>query len=358
MTLIFIFDILILMKKFFVFLLFFLLFFVIPRKILAGHTCGQSCTTSPNSCNTGLTCTYVSSSYICRNPSCPTDTDCVCPTSTPTPTPTATKTPTPTNTPTPTKTPTPTLTPTPTQTPWKKLKSASFQSKNSLFNNIPINIIPFDIDDTSESYFIINNAGVVSLPTYNINFHNNTAQISSTNYYTTNYTPAISLDKNVFLEYLKSRKNYLQIRNLTEMQNDGIYYLQNNIEINNENVNNFNNKKVVLIIDGVVDFNLNQFFPSNNYVIILASTINFYYQTTAVAEARGVFIANIINTGKFDNLGLKIIGNLVTDNLNNQRNQNSTNNGKPSIFIVFDPKIYFNLLPYLSIDKYEWRQLQ
>lgn len=78
--------------------------------------CNESCTVD-SSCEGNLIC----SNGYCRNSSCVSETDCVCPeptvTSTPTPTNPPDSTPTVTNTPTPTDQPGSTSTPTPTDTP-------------------------------------------------------------------------------------------------------------------------------------------------------------------------------------------------------------------------------------------------
>jgi len=80
------------MKKGWFFLVFLFCFvFVFPA--LAQHVCNQGCSGAANitcnettgdlnynkgSCNTGLAC-YSAAGNVCRNPYCPTDTDCVCP---------------------------------------------------------------------------------------------------------------------------------------------------------------------------------------------------------------------------------------------------------------------------------------
>jgi len=74
---------------------------------------------SPTPCPTGKACLDVMPPKVCRNTSCPSESDCICskstetPTSTPTPTPTGTGTASATPTPTPTKTATPTGTSSP-----------------------------------------------------------------------------------------------------------------------------------------------------------------------------------------------------------------------------------------------------
>jgi len=73
--------------------LFFLLIFLSPKRSFAAHACNKSCTGgktiscsettgqltyTQGSCNSGLAC-YSGAGNVCRNPYCPTDTDCSCP---------------------------------------------------------------------------------------------------------------------------------------------------------------------------------------------------------------------------------------------------------------------------------------
>jgi hypothetical protein len=90
----------------------------------------------------------------------------------------------------------------------------------------------------------------------------------------------------------------------------------------------------------------------------LAQNINF---AAAVTQAKGIFIADNIDTGSTANQGLKIIGNLIAQSsLTNNRQW--TNLNRPALFIVQDPSkynnFYLDLLPYLSTASYEWRQEQ
>lgn len=68
-------------------------------------------------CAPGRACTLIMPSKICRNPSCPTRTNCLCAIPTPTPTPIASYRPIPTASPIPTSTPKPTVKPIPSSVP-------------------------------------------------------------------------------------------------------------------------------------------------------------------------------------------------------------------------------------------------
>lgn len=243
-----------------------------------------------------------------------------------------------------------------TTTPWIKLKNSSFAAINNLVNIIPYNIAPYDSDDTNERYFIINDSndpGLVTAPSLNIG----TAQISSRGWLITGYQLQQSLTLSAFIDYIRSRKQYQTISSLNNLTENKINFYQGDLTINNSNQSSFNNKKVVLIVLGTVSLEASSspptFEPNNAATAILAYTIKF---GDNLQSAKGVFIAQNIITGSNSNQGLKITGNLVTQSLDNQRRWND--NSKPSVFIIFDPKIYLDLLPYLSISKYDWRQSQ
>lgn len=172
-------------------------------------------------------------------------------------------------------------------------------------------------------------------------------------------------DKDHFVSYIKSRKEYNVLTSLSndfrEINKDGIYYL--NPGGGNLNLSANPNHNFVLVVDGTTEVRI----TANNFnvntgndtpqrsIIILADTITF---TPSIQKAYGIFIGqSAINTGVAD-LGLKIKGNLITANLNNQRTQNAINNERPSVFIVFDTQTYLDLLPFITVAKYDWKQLQ
>ena len=271
--------------------------------------------------------------------------------------------PNPTATPIPTNTPTPTFTPTPTQAPWKKIKNSSFQTKTNLVNNIPSVVVSFDTDDTVDPYFIIGSGGIVSGQSIALNLYNPLAKVSENDWKVSGYTPRIKFTKSTFLSYIKSRKDYSTKEragfNIASLTTPGIYYVENTDPATTLTINTDPITDLVLIVDGDVDITLNNFNTEGGIprrsVAILADKINF---ASTISYASGIFVADTVNTGTNTDLGLKIKGNLVASTFNNNRKQNTVNNQKPAVFIVFYPQTYLNLLNYLSIDKYEWRQIQ
>ena len=311
--------------------------------------------------------------YVCCVPDAPTNTPPPSnPTDTPIPTntpiPTRTPTPTPTNTPTPTPTNTPT--PTPIPEPWTKLKNTSFISSNNLVNDIPSSPTTiYDTDDDTTANFIIGAGGIVAAPTVSLTKLNPTAQ-PSTNKWSVNYTPSsASLTASSFLSYVKARKEYTKIistTSLNEISSDGIYLFQGSLTLTNAILNQAAATKFILIVNGDVTINQSRFNftgvdcidTTNSKSVAILSTGKITF-TDTVQCANGIFIADTIETGSTINLnqGLKIIGNLIAQTSFTETRKWSTFN-RPSIFIYFNQQKYLDLLPYLSIANYEWRQIQ
>jgi hypothetical protein len=238
--------------------------------------------------------------------------------------------------------------------PWIKLKNSSFSGLRSLTNPIPQTITPYDSDDNGQRYFIINSGGsdpgLVSAPSINTG----DASVSVRQWQVSDYALVNILTPAKFLSYTQTRKEYKVINNLENLTQDEVNLWQGDLTINDTNSDYFKNKKIVLIVNGTVTLNVSNFDLNGGALAIVAQTINF---DSSVAYAEGIFVAQNVDTGSTTNQGLKIKGNLVAlANFNNNRYW--LDNSKPSLFIVFSPKMYLDLLPYLSIAKYNWQQLQ
>lgn len=264
-----------------------------------------------------------------------------------------TNTPAPTHTPVPTNTPTPTFTPTPTPTPvplsWIKIHNGSFTSKGDLDNSIPPSVSSCDAADDGTRYFINGTAGVASANNINLG----TAPVSSNDWKSTGYTKQAVLTASTFVEYLKARKTYQTITDLASITADGLYVWSGAFPDIASVPAQFNNYNVVLIVPSSVTINMANFNPSKS-VAILAQSLTF---SPTTLRATGIFVADTVDTGTTANSGLTITGNLIaTTTLTHDREYASP--GCPTLFIDFKAAPYMDLLPYLSVAKYEWRQLQ
>jgi hypothetical protein len=274
-------------------------------------------------------------------------------------------------TPTATATPIPTATPTPG--PWTKLKSSSFSSTATAANYVPETATAYDSEDTNQPVFILGkdtggaDAGLalrIDVGNDDRYSTNNWRDSQKSYSKSTNFTPSL------YLDYVRSRKEYKNINNLSEIDADKINVIGANQTINVAlpDVSPF-----VLVVTsngsdlGTVNIDIENFtiVSGNGSMAIIADTINFCSGTdspvagclTTVKEANGIFIANNINTGQTADQGLKIKGNLISRSgfTNNRR---WTNLYMPSLFIVRDIQMYMDLLPYISTVTYNWRQLQ
>ncbi|MFN4212724.1 MAG: hypothetical protein ACK4FL_02040 [Microgenomates group bacterium] len=242
--------------------------------------------------------------------------------------------------------------------PWYKLKDASLNKIGA--HNIAVvqNIKKFtdvDTDDTTNRYVIISSSGsdpgvLLTSASYSPGPPYNPIPSSNKNWYGGWYGSFSQVLINQFADYAKSRKETKRITNLSQIESNFINLIDGNQTINNSVVTN--KTPFVLIVNGNVTVNENNFNnQTNNSLAIIANTLTF---SNTVQVANGIFIANQIYYQNSD--GLKIIGNLVSQNAINL--QSRPDNARPSLFVVFKPKMYLDLLPYLSISKYDWRQIQ
>ena len=251
-------------------------------------------------------------------------------------------------------------TPTPTPGPWIKINSGSFYSKNGLLNRIPASpLTAYDADDTTNPYFIDNGTagGNVAAPSIDLGAYNPSARPNSRNI-SVAYTPSFLNTSASYLSYVKARKEYKTITALSQITGDGLYVWNSadsdTVTINDTSKVRFDNRKVVLITSGTVTVNTASFAPTSGSTAIIAGTINF---NASVTSATGIFIASTVSTGTTTNQGLKINGNLVAQTtLTNNRKWATV--ARPSLFIVFKPLLYLDLLPYLGTNYYEWNQTQ
>jgi len=334
-------------KYFFLAISFFLLaLFFQLKSVQAQYMCNQSCDLNPAGCNAPLTC----SGGLCRNPASLGDATCAGVIETPGPTeiPTSTPASTPASTPTPTTVP--------ADNPWIKIRDSSFYSPASLTNIIPLSITAYDSDDdAAQRYFIMTGSGSDPGLVSNSSTDTGTADVSSRKW-KTDYTQRVALAPGLFTQYIKSRKDYHTISDLSLINEDGVYVWQVGIpfpEITSVPAK-FNSYNVLLIVSDTVSINMDNFNPTKS-IAIMASTIDF---SSTVSQATGIFIANDVSLGITDDKGLKINGNLIVTQTGFTNSRQWSDMSKPSLFIVFKPSIYIDLLPYLSTASYQWSQIQ
>lgn len=259
--------------------------------------------------------------------------------------------------------------PTPTPSPqgaWTKLVNSSFVGLSALNNVIPSNVLRYDEDDPGGSYFIdsttdsdrggaSSDPGEVTAPSINVGVGRNVS-VKNWKKEGVSFTPQILVSS--FISYIKSRKTYIDITGQDLKSgitaDNKIYYIAGAQTISDDGT--INKNKIVVIVDGDLTITHPKFNAPNRSVAILVK--GDLILDPRVTELDGIFIVQgTIKTGTTVNQGLKVVGNLITQSaLDNKRSQ--SNNRIPSVFVVFDPSYYRDLLSYLSIRTYDWKQLQ
>lgn len=254
---------------------------------------------------------------------------------------------------------------------WYKLKDASFHKYGSLSSSIPsaVNILAYDADDNAtQRYLVSGTAGVVSLGTGTTALNGATTSVND--WQKASYSQRSNFSRASFLGNVKSKKTYVEISNsasvdMTDIDDavtkDGIYIWTGDLNFSSVPTS-FGTHNAVLLISGTVTISVANFNPTKS-IAILANKIVF---NDNVTEADGIFIGDSIQLLSDSSTGsstpLKIVGNLISwaDSTppGRERNAVTDNNFKPSLFVVFKPKKYIDLLPYLSTATYDWKQLQ
>ncbi len=244
--------------------------------------------------------------------------------------------------------------------PWYKLKNASLNKIGDHKISVVQNVKKFsdnDPDDTLERYVIINNAGVLlAANSYNPGPYYNPINVSNINQYQGNYGFFNKSFLSAYYQYITSRKLVREISNITQITVDGLFLMKTNSLTLNVNPPNYNFVLLIRKLDnsdyGDLTIDLNNFGNTGKSYAFIAKNIIINSGTQTI---NGIFIST--NNFSYQNLeGLKINGNLIS--LNQVPLNNRSDNSRPSLFINFNPRIYLDLLPFLSISKYDWQQVQ
>ncbi|MBP7967290.1 hypothetical protein KAZ66_03375, partial [Candidatus Woesebacteria bacterium] len=157
----------------------------------------------------------------------------------------------------------------------------------------------------------------------------------------------------------------------SQVQSDSINIIKANTTFNNQNANRIPNnaRNYILIIQG--DLTLAD-MPGNGDIfnqqkrstaIIATGAMNVH---SDFVELNGIFMARNIDlgynpptSGTMHPKPLKISGNIITSQpVNNIKRNRTDDDTKPTLFIVFKPQMYMDLLPSLSLILRESSQVQ
>lgn len=252
-----------------------------------------------------------------------------------------------------------------------KLKNVSYNDHNDIVSYFPINVQPFDGDDTDVStigtpanpnHFIIganaaqlNAVGMSLTGSSNVQFYG-MADVSRTGIKNSDGSAyglsLTSFTAGTFRDYVRARKVYTAIAGDLGEAKDGVNIKDANVDITNL-PGGFT--KGVIVVNGTATINAPIFNPGRVPVAIIARKL---IVADGVQEINGLFIADVIQLStdgtNASTTPLKINGNMTSLTAAVDVAQRSNpNNFQPAIFVNFVPDFYVNLLPYLSTSTYE-----
>lgn len=235
---------------------------------------------------------------------------------------------------------------------WFKMAQTSFNSRMSgRLNYLPASITAYDQDDSAVNRYLIEGSSGNIMQSEPVAIGASDMPYSANNWYTTNYSANTDISYSKYIDYIKARKSYTKITDLTEIEGDGIYSISTPVTLT---AAQFDGKKVVLVVEGAAaTFSGATFIPANGSLALVAKDIII---DPTVTEIDAILVGQTVSTGEAP-VGLKIKGNLISESAVDVK-RTQTNARKPSLFVVFNPKTYLDVLPYLSTSTYDWRQIQ
>jgi hypothetical protein len=248
---------------------------------------------------------------------------------------------------------------------WYKLSNTSLHKQNSIFNYFPDPVEKFDNDDTTDAFLVVKNGGLVTAGGA-IDFGPHPGQVTARDWERSGYVKQVNYLDNLssFIGYVRARKKFNSITDLDGMKSNAIQVVAGNITI--DNPSQFNVDNAVLLVDGDITIGPmpgNKLNASGKSIAIIATgTIYIHSSVTdihAILIANAVDIASDLASPSTSTNELKITGNLISNTaINGPLKRERTNHLQPSLFVVFDPQMYLDLIPYLSTIIREGREIQ
>ncbi len=269
---------------------------------------------------------------------------------------------------------------------WYKIKDGSFYRKGDLDMTYPAIVNPYDGDDNGKTYPVIDfdnvtNPGLTTLAGNTLIASGNkdeilaagstnpglVGKISSTNWRITNYTQNSTYLSNLsaFLSVLQGESGTTTITNVNQITSNDKVYIANNLVINTPLPPR---TRYILFVNGNLTLSAPPGIttigdPNRSIVIIATGNINInsnIKEINAILIANGFDLASDLAAGANSVNPLKINGNLISNEFIyiSRRDRPPPDQDKPSVFVVFKPKMYFDLLPLLSSSALSGRQVQ
>lgn len=257
---------------------------------------------------------------------------------------------------------------------WYRLKQASFTKQGGILNLIPPNVQPYDGFDTDEELLNIRQPAEpdgIGLITSGggIDLGPNTNSVSQKNWAKLTYSANKGYLSNLssFIAYARARKEVKVINTLLELEAGKINIFNGDAYISNPQYFAAADK-TVLIVNGNVTLNRSAANPQtfnvarNSIAIISTGTI---IVDPLLTEINGIFIANNFDLAAGAPVSatpLKVVGNLISNtaisNISLDRYRPVGEYQRASLYIVFYPEFYYELVPHLSTITQEGRQLE
>lgn len=236
---------------------------------------------------------------------------------------------------------------------WFKISKSSFNSRKlGRVDVVPNTYTTYDSDDIMSSNIMINSSGVL-VQNSPVIIRAGSTTYSTNNWYTNGYQYTNDVSYQKYVDYLKARKDLKTITSVStaNIPISGIYNISGDITLSDSSI--FDGKSVVLVVQGGTATFSTNFIPIGGSVAVLANNIAL---SPSVTQINAILIGETVSTG-VSTSGLKIVGNIIDESdLEIERTQPDAR--KPSLFVVFDPKMHLDVLPYLSTSTYDWRQTQ
>lgn len=279
-------------------------------------------------------------------------------------------------------------------TAWYKLKDDQFHKLDQINDTIPNPVSEYDEDDAQEApnpacdinnpsdirCLNLNQAGIVT--SFGDPINTNGAPISHRQWNKTTYTKSTQLTPESFLDYALARKPTHVINSTAELNT----LQQNTINILNADLVLSDTTQegqeildilqdpartpYVLVIRGDLtvdhDFNVPEPVTSSPLPITFVveggegatGDLNIHH---SVETMGGIFISDTLDFSYDSDRSpypLKIKGNVISYAAADPLKRNRVDDGsKPSVFVVFDPIVYLNVMDLLSVRTYDWSEL-
>jgi hypothetical protein len=271
---------------------------------------------------------------------------------------------------------------------WYKIVDGAFHKNGSLTMTYPSIVNPYDTDDNGKVYPVVKSAnsntnGLSTVATQTFiasgnkddnlalirsGTHPNAGQVgkvSTQNWKLTNYAVNSSYLSNLgdFLSVIKGQKATKTITDLNQIERNKVNIINSPYTITGALPDR--GGPYILLVNGALTLNIGAGSTVNttgdSIALISTSTINIH---STIGQINTILVADSFNlaydlaAGTNSATPLKINGNLVSANPVDTLRRDRPDFDKPSLFVVFKPKMYLDVLPLLSVTQTGGRQIQ